>query len=434
MTEKIYITYDNNETVTYSFWKQFFLMSGVWVIGNKYENTEKDILEKIEAESLHLYLLSNRNLSIIKKNTIKDNVFYLMNARHYGDDALYQHRKDILAYDWRKQFTFIDALNKIICEENVDYGKLLSIYINNNLWMSTWLFFELAHDQKTEWDAWILKNSEASIKSLKKFKGKNVKVKNLWNYEFMNLYCKYLKLAVKSRNPEERKVEVNQLLQEVNLLSEKNGWKPALCKLCAAICDLSPLENKKAVVYYKEILEYEKTPEILYKLGRIYEKIYGDIEIAKKYYELADEGEKCYRARYKMASYYETRGDWKHALFLYESIMEQFKNELSNLFYYSITVYDVEYYEKILIKIRDIFQQKFSYKGQELDNLIETIKNNIVDFSRLRKMIHCMRQMSNKISVLINIDKNSKNSEKQRENDFLKNVMSYVQKRIDIYF
>ena len=25
MTNKIYITYDNNETVTYSFWKQFFL-------------------------------------------------------------------------------------------------------------------------------------------------------------------------------------------------------------------------------------------------------------------------------------------------------------------------------------------------------------------------------------------------------------------------
>ena len=55
MTNKIYITYDNNETVTYSFWKQFFLMSGVWVIGNEIENTKKHNLEAIKTECLHLY-------------------------------------------------------------------------------------------------------------------------------------------------------------------------------------------------------------------------------------------------------------------------------------------------------------------------------------------------------------------------------------------
>lgn len=57
MTNKIYITYDNNETVTYSFWKQFFLMSGVWVIGNEIENTKKHNLEAIKTECLHLSLI-----------------------------------------------------------------------------------------------------------------------------------------------------------------------------------------------------------------------------------------------------------------------------------------------------------------------------------------------------------------------------------------
>lgn len=34
------------------FWKQFFLMSGVWVIGNEIENTKKHNLEAIKTECL----------------------------------------------------------------------------------------------------------------------------------------------------------------------------------------------------------------------------------------------------------------------------------------------------------------------------------------------------------------------------------------------
>ena len=428
MTNKIYITYDNNETVTYSFWKQFFLMSGVWVIGNEIENTKKHNLEAIKTECLHLYFLSKQNLPVIKDSRIKDNVFYFTNVKNCGSNALYKSRKDILPYDWKKKDTFINALDKITFKKKENYSNLLETYIGNSLWLSTWLYFELAYEGLTEWDTWILNNSKTSIGDLKNYLDKlekKVKVKksNSWNYKFMYLYCKYLETAIENRNPEERKEKVEELFKDANKLSLEYGWQPALCELCALIADLSPLKNKIAVLYYKEIPEYERNPEMLYKLGKVYEKKYGDIEKAIKYYELADETKTHYRARYQIGSYYEKRGAWKKAIIFYESIFEQLKNKTGKHLYNSTTTYDFEYYEKIMIKIRDIFRQKVAYKGKELDELIDELKEKKVEYSHLEKMIHCMGKMSD-----------TEKTEKEREHDFLENIMEYVQKRIDLYY
>ena len=223
MTNKIYITYDNNETVTYSFWKQFFLMSGVWVIGNEIENTKKHNLEAIKTECLHLYFLSKQNLPVIKDSKIKDNVFYFTNIKNCGSNALYKSRKDILPYDWKKKDTFINALDKITFKKKENYSNLLETYIGNSLWLSTWLYFELAYEGLTEWDTWILNNSKTSIGDLKNYLDKlekKVKVKksNSWNYKFMYLYCKYLETAIENRNPEERKEKVEDLFKDVNKL------------------------------------------------------------------------------------------------------------------------------------------------------------------------------------------------------------------------
>lgn len=304
----------------------------------------------------------------------------------------------------------------------------LKTYIGNSLWLSTWLYFELAYEGLTEWDTWILNNSKTSIGDLKNYLDKlekKVKVKksNSWNYKFMYLYCKYLETAIENRNPEERKEKVEDLFKDVNKLSLEYGWQPALCELCALIADLSPLKNKMAVLYYKEILENERNPEILYKLGKVYEKKYGDIEKAIKYYELADEAKTHYRARYKIGSYYEKRGEWKKAIIIYESIFEQLKNKTGKHLYNSTTTYDFEYYEKIMIKIRDIFRQKVAYKGNELDELINELKEKKVEYSHLEKMIHCMGKMSD-----------TEKTEKEREHDFLENIMEHVQERIDLYY
>ena len=239
----------------------------------------------------------------------------------------------------------------------------------------------------------------------------------------MYLYCKYLETAIENRNPEERKGKVEELFKDANKLSLEYGWQPALCELCALIADLSPLQNKMAVLYYKEIPEDERNPEMLYKLGKVYEKKYGDIEKAIKYYELADETKTHYRARYKIGSYYEKRGEWKKAIVFYESIFGQLKSKTGKHLYNSTTTYDFEYYEKILIKIRDIFRQKVAYNGNELDELIDELKEKKVEYSHLEKMIHCMRKMSDTEKI-----------EKENEHDFLENIMEYVQKRIDLYY
>ena len=78
---------------------------------------------------------------------------------------------------------------------------------------------------------------------------------------------------------------------------------------------------------------------------------------------------------------------------------------------------------KIMIKIRDIFRQKVAYKGNELDELINELKEKKVEYSHLEKMIHCMGKMSD-----------TEKTEKEREHDFLENIMEHVQERIDLYY
>lgn len=112
MVTRIYITYDDSEAITYSFLKQFFLMTGVWVTGKKMENIEVNDMEKGEMKYIHLYLVSKKNLNIIKERRVRDNVFYLTKHIFYNDE-IYKNRKDILIYNWNNKTTFVDALNKI---------------------------------------------------------------------------------------------------------------------------------------------------------------------------------------------------------------------------------------------------------------------------------------------------------------------------------
>lgn len=437
MIKKIYITYDSNETVTYSFWKQFFLMSGVWVVGNKLENANKADFynDQIDEYYLHLYLLAEKSLFVIEENDVKQNVFYFIDERNYVANPTYHDRTDVLMYNWKQQNTFIDAIKKIDFREDIKYSKLLKIYIDTSLWLSTWLYFDLAYEKITEWDSWILDNSVMAIENLDILKKTHVSRADSWHYEFMDLYCCYIRTAIENREYEDRKTQVQLLLERGNLLALESGWQPALCNLCAAISSLSPLENKVAIVYYKGILEYDKNSQIMYNIGKIYEKVYGDIEMAVRYYTRADENGRYYRARYKIASYFEQKGEWKKALAIYESIFKALGEKFENPSFNSVTVYDIEYYIKVIIKIKNILTQKFSYSGDGMDRLIEEKKEKIVNLSHLIRMVYCMRQMANKSSVKINIDKNSmQKGEWQRTLEFLKDILKHVQRRIDLYF
>lgn len=96
-----------------------------------------------------------------------------------------------------------------------------------------------------------------------------------------------------------------------------------------------------AVLYYKEILENERNPEILYKLGKVYEKKYGDIEKAIKYYELADEAKTHYRARYKIGSYYEKRGEMEKGNNLFMKVfLNNLKTKQENIYIIATTTYE----------------------------------------------------------------------------------------------
>lgn len=431
MVTRIYITYDDSEAITYSFLKQFFLMTGVWVTGKKMENIEVNDMEKGEMKYIHLYLVSKKNLNIIKERRVRDNVFYLTKHIFYNDE-IYKNRKDILIYNWNNKTTFVDALNKIEEFKSESYGDLLKIYMKCNLWMVSWIYFEIAYEEKTEWSDWIFENCQKTINELHK----SVKLgnigNNIWKYKFMHLYCEFLMAAIEKQNG--GYINVEKFLNSARELADIIGWQMALCNLCALISALSPLENKIALIYYKEILVYEESSEVLYKIGKIYEKNYGNIDMAVNYYKQATEINEYYRAEYKIASYHEQKGDWKQAIHLYDKIYIYLIERLMSNSYYSITVCDVEYLMKTLAKIRNIYKQKVAYNGNGFDKIFTNVRGKMITYSRLKNMVHCMHIISNKKSLKPIVDKNNTlKTNKQIEEEILRSIVSYVQRKIDLY-
>ena len=176
--------------------------------------------------------------------------------------------------------------------------------------------------------------------------------------------------------------------------------------MTAKICELSPVEQKFSVIYYQKMIEEMGcyNSEIYYELAHIYEKIYGNIKEAMRYYQKIHEmnGE-YYRAEYKLALEKENRGELMEALLHYQHIFNITFNERSR----HISAKNIEYYSKALWGIIRILNEKDV--AEKLIGLfrkdIEELKKTNMTETQLEKIVYLMFAPDNRELLEVELDK-----------------------------
>ena len=134
----------------------------------------------------------------------------------------------------------------------------------------------------------------------------------------------------------------------------KYGNSAAFFWIMGKICGLNSSERKTAVLFYNCIQEEDYTPELLYTIGREYEKNYGDEKQAYSYYVKSYQLDYNYKALYKIAVRFNEQNDWRSALSLYETIINQIRGKYK---FDTITIADIEYEYKVTIRIAEIYKK-----------------------------------------------------------------------------
>ena len=392
INKRIYISYSPGRSVEYCFWKYFFQISGIWV--------KDEVIKghwKIDtAKTPHLVIFSRNDES--NYGNLYPNIVYCV--RKKSNKASY--RRDIIKLEWWNGY-YHEVLNQLFFEDvNLlrFLNEMMNIFagqyrvgskekVSDGLWSSVWLFHEIAQAaMRDEWDKQISNNAAKAMILLEK-KGKDSSVS--WYYQYASLYCEYMRYGV-NRNAVTRMRWSESLLEKCSGLAEKGGWSMALSLLAGRISLLTSTQNKYAVSYFKNILRYDDQAELLYEVGHIYEKAYGDKKMAWHYYQLAYQQDSYYyRAVYKIAVKLEMEGDWLYAMGAYSrvrkiiaSMQEQVKNNIS--------IRELEYEYKSCKNILQLCRQYMNdiefqngLRGQIIDMNENT--ERYINFDKLAKLM-----------------------------------------------
>lgn len=357
---KIYLTYCSNQSVDYCFWKYFFLVTGIWTEDRylsledevDYSKTPQLVLidhefkSKISEKEYEGIIYCLRGSNKIKRKDIVKSFWYDVSYQRQVLELLFQNgnqKEDLQAWN-----ILLDIFRGDECDAVL--GKKLA----NGLWAASWLLNEINYSEQVSWSEEIAEICEKVMDRLGAVE--NV-VKELWNYQYMQLYCEYLQCVLKKKSEIQCDKDSRNLLKKCCSLAEESGWKPTLSLLAGKISLLIFPERKNAVSYYKDVLAYSGRSDIYYEVGRIYEKVYKDNENALRYYQKAYERDRNnYRAIYKFALSLENRGRWRDAISVYLKIRRIIKQHpVKN--YISIT--DIEYNYKACKRIIYICEERF---------------------------------------------------------------------------
>ena len=377
---RVFVSYSKSEAVTFSFWKHFFQICGIWVTENALKGDDIEF-----SNEPHLFILGNEDIGCVKEQLINQHVYIVKDNAKYKS-LLNKKRPDIFSIKrWDEKMPFAKVITALFNgKQATAIRELLEIYIETNLWEISWLFHEFAIYRESNFDNYI------SLKCKKVLSQLNIKKEGGWNYEYMKLYIQYMLHKVMDRSLYGRMTSCQELLICWQKLEEKKELNPNLYLLKAQISEMSPIENKSAINYYLLINEYEKQSDILYRIGHLFETIYGNDEAAEKYYR---KSYKCdasyYRAWYKIALYLEKRGEWIFALNIYYKIRKRLsKSETTN----AVSTFDIDYYYKCCKRIIKIYYANICDNDTIIffENELEQMHNKIMNDMCLNKLMNCM--------------------------------------------
>jgi len=379
---KIYLTYTAEQSVEYCFWKYFFRLTGIWI-------EDRYLLpgDKIDTFKVPQLVLLDKNSEDKILNREYRNIFYCI------ENTSELNRRDMIKNNWESgefQKQVIKALFKDIREykdifvwyELLDIfngekqSDILKIKPSGGLWAASWFFHEMNILGKSNWDKEISNLCMTAIKELDK---KNERVKYSWNYHYMRLYCGYLQCAVNFEKEIERNKKSKLLLNKCNWLAKKRGWEPTLYFLAGKISLLSSVERKNAIYFFENALNYEKSVELYYTIGYVYQHIYQNQERALINYQMAYQYDaNAYHAIYQFGLFLEKKRRWIDAISVYDKIRTIVKKFIGVT---NIEVMSLEYEYKVCRRVLNICENyindeeiKKNYQ-KDLKRIVNIIKN-----------------------------------------------------------
>lgn len=160
------------------------------------------------------------------------------------------------------------------------------------------------------------------------------------------------------------------LMNEADELLKRFPTFKQLYTLKGLIADGDRIMSGYSDIYYKGVINSSNesmiwNDYIAYRLGRFYEKVRANDEMAAKYYELAYRNKDNYRALYKVAFFAERFGNYEQSYDLYKQLTEQLEYILD---YGMIQPIQLEYLFKVYYRMIRICRIRFKqyYKGMEL--------------------------------------------------------------------
>lgn len=346
--EKIKIIYDIKQKVEFSFWKYFFELAGIWVTSERYDMDH--IFTRYE-ETKKIYVLSYDSEKMIPDKSNNDICYIVRKKSRKVDDS----RNDLCRADWGDKLKF----NKVVSwlyKEKAQKEELLSLlkaYCECNMWKYLWLFQEFSLDAG-DIDRWGREIINVSQNFQRKIRTQLDKKRNMYA-DYANLYCQYIILAIAERLDGGKSEAIGRLAENVVELHKRRIDDSALYILLAKICSLNVDMNQWIKHYYERALKYNETYELLYKMGRIYEKGYGNWDKAIQYYHASYEvNPDFYRAVYKLGVEAEKGGRWKDAATYYYQLEKCLDDDLQ---YDQVSIKPMEYSCKVWNRMRYIYNK-----------------------------------------------------------------------------
>lgn len=356
--DSIHIIYSQKENVAYCMWKYFFDSCGIWVISQtieEYENSlkEKGDIQEKKGEST-LYILSEDERQWIRSNEQQQVAYYV--SLNLWNQYPNKERKDVIPIVWDKKESRIlyKSLLQILSDDvNVAHYLMcwFDLFSKYESWGYTWLFQTINLKDKTVWDQQIYEMCRKLIENLEEMGDEFSKNKYL---DFSTIYYSYIRDSIIDKDSNNQIDNIADLLYMCKNYLNKYGDNPALYWMMGKICGLTSSERKTVVLFYHNIEEENYTPELLYAIGREYEKNYRDEKKAYSYFLQSYKMNKNYKALYKVAVRFNEHDDWQSALSLYEMILNDVRRKYR---YDSITINDIEYEYKVIIRIAEIYKK-----------------------------------------------------------------------------
>ena len=352
--ESVRIIYSRRENIAYCMWKYFFDSCGIWVISQTIEDfqTQTENMNNEETQRPTLYILSENEEQFISDKEQKEVVYYV--SEDLWSKYLNQKRRDIIPIIWEKKDRVAVCkylIQRLTDDLNTEFClmEMMEYFDKYELWGNVWLF-QAINEGSVVWDNQVYNACQKYLTQLKKMKDSYIE-NRYWNFSF--IYYNYISDSIKDKNENTQIENIAVLLHMCKKHLKEYGDSSALYWLMGKICGLNSSERRTAVLFYESIQQQDYTPELLYTIGREYEKNYRDKKSAYSYYLKSYQMDKNYKALYKLAVRFNEQNDWKNALALYEICLNQVRKAHQ---YDSITISDIEYEYKATLRIAEIYK------------------------------------------------------------------------------